>query len=154
ALGLKQLDGLGYGGFWRDGDEFALAAGVDQVADGVARRIALKETVLAQPIVIEEFAEVIAAGVAADDDDHIIFSEAAGVLQRGSDVGTGGAAQEQPFLPGHGTGGVERFGVGDANPFIDDLAVERLGDKIFADAFDAPTLGRTAGENTAVRVGP
>ena len=48
---------------------------------------------------------------------------------------------------------MERLGVADADPVVDELAVERLGHEVLADALDLPRLRRAAGEDRAFRVG-
>ena len=65
----------------------------------------------------------------------------------------GRAADQEPLAPRQVAGGAEALGVADANPLVDDLAVERLGHEVLADALDLPRLGRVAREDRAFRVG-
>src|SRR5205085_2222059 len=57
------------------------------------------------------------------------------------------------LAPGQGPGRVERLGVADPDPLVDDLAVERLGDEVLADPLDLPRAGRVAREDRALGVG-
>src|SRR5438105_1235488 len=47
----------------------------------------------------------------------------------------------------------ERLGVADADPIIDQLAVERLGHEVLADALDLPRLRAAPGQHRAFGVG-
>ena len=107
----------------------------------------------ASQLIVEELAEVVSARVGTEDDDEMVAGQTAGVAQGGGGGGAAGAADQQPFATGQGLGGVERFGIADANPFIDQLAVERFGHEILADAFDLPRTRRVAGQDRAFRIG-
>ena len=47
-----------------------------------------------------------------------------------------GAADQQALFPGHPAGRQERVLVGHRHPLVDDVAVERLGVEVLADALD------------------
>src|SRR4051812_44407094 len=48
---------------------------------------------------------------------------------------------------------MERLRVADADPFIDELTVKRFRNEVFADSFDLPRHGTSAGENAALGIG-
>ena len=48
---------------------------------------------------------------------------------------------------------MERLGVADADPVVDELAVEGLGHEVLADALDLPGVGGVAGEDAPLGVG-
>ena len=79
--------------------------------------------------------------------------EPPGVAQRGRHGRARRAADQQPLAPRQRAGRVEALGVADADPLVDDLAVERLGHEVLADPLDLPGLGRVAREDRAFRVG-
>ena len=66
------------------------AAGRRPSGPGLGRPVRL---VLGQPGVVEELAQVVAAGVGAEGDDQVVAGQPAGVAQGGGDVRAGRAAQ-------------------------------------------------------------
>ena len=130
------------------------AAPLQQVADRVDRQLVRQQVVGLQPVVVEELAQVVAAGVADDADHHVVSRQPAGVAQGRRHAGAAGAARQDALAPGQLAGDVERLGVADAHPLIDQLAVERPGHEVLADALDLPRLRRAARQHAALRVGP
>ena len=80
-------------------------------------------------------------------------SQAAGVAQGGGDGRAAGTARENALAASQGARGVKRLGIRDANPVINQLAIERLGHKILADALDFPGMGGAAGKYGTLRIG-
>src|SRR5262249_35502325 len=102
---------------------------------------------------VEELAQVIAPRVAADGDDELVWPEPPRVPQRRGYVGARGAAEQHALVAGDVAGDLEALGVAHAQPLVHDLAVERLGHVVLADALDLPRLAAAAGEDRPVGVG-
>src|SRR5947209_1972597 len=62
-------------------------------------------------------------------------------------------AEQDAFPPGDLPGHLERLGVPDPNPIVNDLAVERLGHVVLANPLDLPRLAGAAGQHRPLRVG-
>ena len=99
------------------------------------------QLVRGQPGVVEELAQVVAAGVGAEGDDQVAPAPAGG---RSAGRRRRSCRCEPPsehaLAAGQLAGDVERLGVADAHPVVDELAVERLGHEVLADALDLPRL--------------
>src|SRR5262249_3400991 len=137
-----------------DGHHLTGAARAEQIADGLLGLCRVFEVILAQPGIVVHLAEVIAARIGAQRDHDVFRRKPTGIAQGGGHSGAAGAPQHDAFAAGDGSGDVERLGIADANPVIDELAVERLWHEVLADAFYPPPPGRAAGEDRAFRIGP
>ena len=74
--------------------------GLEQFARGWRQwRCAGRETLLLEPVAIEEARLVLGAAVAQHGDDGVSGAELARDAHRGGDVDAAGAAEKQPFLP-------------------------------------------------------
>ena len=153
AARLHPLDGFGDRRVGADRPERPRAARLDQVADGLRHRLGAQELVFSHPVVVEELAHIIAAGVRADHHHDILSRETPGVRECCRDGRSGGAAHEQAFATSQLACGAEALGITDANPIVDDLAVEGLGHEVFADALDLPGFRRIARENGSLGIG-
>ena len=129
------------------------AARLDQVADGVCDRLGAHELVFRHPVVIKNFAHVVAACVRADHHHDVLGRETPGVRECCRDGRSGGAAHQEAFAACQLPRGAEAFGIADAHPIVHYLTVERLGHEVFADALDLPWLRRIAGEDRSFGVG-
>src|SRR5262249_29176349 len=66
--------------------------------------------------------------------------------------GAAGAAHQDALAPGQRPRRVERLSVADADPLVHQLAVERLGHEVFADALHLPRPRGVARQHRPLRV--
>ena len=114
AAGLHQLDGLGGRGLRARRSRASrgprACSRSPTVCGGGSPPM---QVVLGQPGVVEELAQVIAAGVGAEGDDDVVGRQPPGVAQRGGHGRARRAADQDPLAPRQRPGRVEALGVAD-----------------------------------------
>ena len=114
---------------------------------------------LAHPVVGKDLRQVAGAGVRQDHhhpQPGAHLGECARVLQRAGDGRTAAAAAEQTFLTHQPARCQEGVAVADLHDVIQHREIHRLGEKVFADAFDLVRvrLWHGAGLEVVIEDGP
>ena len=112
-----------------------------------------KKAILRHPGVVVHLAEIIPAGVGAENHDHVFGLAALSVLKCRGQRSSARAAKQNAVLARDASGSDERLGVADSNPFIHNLCVQRAGNKVFSNPFHFPRSGRSAAQDRAFDVG-
>ena len=118
----------------------------------MGKLLSVQISVLFHPVVVENFAEIVASGVGENDHDALRFGERGCVAERGGERGSGRAAGENSLFADQAARGAERFAVGNAEELVDDFLVVSDGEIILADAFNLVGVRGVAGEDGAFGV--
>ena len=124
-----------------------------ELAGGRRARRVVEHAVDEHPVVVEDLREVGAAAVGEDHEHRLVGRQLLGDAQRGVQRHAARGADQDALEPRDPARRRERLAIGDAEPAVDDVAVERRRPEVLADALDEVGVHRLARVDRADRVG-
>ena len=128
----------------------------EHFVDRRQRAAPLQQPVLEHPVVVEDLRQVAASAVGDGREDRLARAVPSRRLEHREHRRAGRAAAENALLAREAAGGEERVAVGHAHVLVDDRRVERLGERVLADALDEIRVDVAlvlCGEDRSLRVG-
>ena len=127
--------------------------GVQHVAHGASGIALGYETVVRQPLVVEDLGQVAAARVGQQDDDEVVRRAGRRDLQSSDRGHAARATDQQSFFTSQPPGHRERVGVAHCHDGVDDRRVVGARPEVLADPFDEIGAAGPSGVHRALGIG-